>query len=391
MQSDKNTAPMRGRKNASECQPHLSSARTTALAALTLAGLALATHQAAANDLKGPLVLVDSGSFFTGGNLEQTDAISGNPNGPGGFGYSNTDTISVNGMYVQFEVPKGTANNIPIVMIHGCCLTAKSWEDTPDGRMGWYEYFVRKHHAVYLPDQSGRARSGFDATSINNVALGNAPPSTLPDIFTFGRASAWDLFRFGPSYPTAWPDSQFPLEALAEFAKQVIPDENATLPTPNPTYANLAQTAILAGGAVVVGHSESGFFPEQAALTNSAGIHGIISIEGGCPTLNHGQAETLAAIPTMFMFGDHLGGSVISAKLWTTNLANCKKAAAAINAAGGNAQVIELPKVGFKGNSHMLMMDRNNLQIADYILAWIKQNVNQSHGPRLVGKNRAAL
>ncbi len=335
-----------------------------------------------------PLILKDSGSFFVGGQLEDSPAISTNPKGPAGFGYSNNDYITVDQMYVQFEVPRGTAGKIPIVMIHGCCLTAKSWEDTPDGRMGWYEYFVRQHHAVYLPDQSGRARSGFDATSINEVALGNQPPSTLPAIFTFGRNSAWDLFRFGPRYPDVWPDEQFPVEAINEFSKQVIPDLNATLPTPNPSYANLAQIAVLAGGAVVVGHSESGFFPEQAALTNSSAIRGMISIEGGCPKLNQGQVSTLAKIPVLFIFGDHLEGSDISAPLWAANVKDCKIVTKQINAAGGNAQFWHLPELGLHGNSHMLMMDRNNLQIADLILAWIQKNVDQTHGQPLVGKNR---
>jgi hypothetical protein len=353
-----------------------------------LLAVGLGAQGAAAQGATGPLVLKDSGSFFVGGQLELSDAISTNPNGPAGFGYSNSDYITVDQMYVQFEVPKGTAGNIPVVMIHGCCLTAKSWEDTPDGRMGWYEYFVRKNHAVYLPDQSSRARSGFDATSINEVALGLQPPSHLPAIFTFGRNSAWDLFRFGPRYPQVWPDEQFPMQAINEFSKQVIPDENATLPNPNPTYANLAQTAILAGGAVVIGHSESGFFPEQAALSNSSGIRGMISIEGGCPALNAGQIESLSKIPVLFIFGDHLAGSDISAPLWTGNVTACKKVTKQINAAGGNAQFWELPKLGLHGNSHMLMMDRNNLQIADLILQWMKTNVDQQHGQPLVGKNR---
>jgi len=71
----------------------------------------------------------------------------------------------------------------------------------PDG-LG--EYFVRKHHAVYIPDQSSRARSGFDATTINEVRLGTQPPSALPNIFTFGRNGAWQLFRFGPAYPAVF-------------------------------------------------------------------------------------------------------------------------------------------------------------------------------------------
>ena len=75
----------------------------------------------------GPLVLKDSGSFFVGGQLELSPAISTNPNGPAGFGYPNADYITVDQMYVQFQVPRNTAGNIPLVMIHGCCLTAKSW------------------------------------------------------------------------------------------------------------------------------------------------------------------------------------------------------------------------------------------------------------------------
>ena len=228
---------------------------TTAAVGICVGGLAVAGAAMAVN-LTGPLVLKDQGSFFVGGVLEQTNAMTGTPGGV--LGYSNTDGIKVDQMYVQFEVPKGSAHSIPVVMIHGCCLTAKSWEDTPDGRMGWYEYFVRNHHAVYAPDQSSRARSGFDATSINRVVLGLKPASTLPDIITFGRQSAWDLFRFGPTYPTPWPDEQFPVEALSDFGNQVIPNLNSTLPTPNPTYENLAQLAILAGGAVVMGHSEIG-------------------------------------------------------------------------------------------------------------------------------------
>jgi hypothetical protein len=37
--------------------------------------------------------------------------------------------------------------------------------------------------------------------------------------------------------------------------------------------------------------------------------------------------------------------------------------------------MMHLPKLGIKGNSHMLMQDRNNLQIADLILAWIDKHV----------------
>jgi hypothetical protein len=34
-----------------------------------------------------------------------------------------------------------------------------------------------------------------------------------------------------------------------------------------------------------------------------------------------------------------------------------------------------LPEAGHKGNSHMLMMDKNNLAIADLIIGWIGESV----------------
>jgi ABC-type nitrate/sulfonate/bicarbonate transport system substrate-binding protein len=45
--------------------------------------------------------------------------------------------------------------------------------------------------------------------------------------------------------------------------------------------------------------------------------------------------------------------------------------AAAVRAAGGKVDVIDLPDVGIKGNSHMVMMDRNNAAVADVIQRWL--------------------
>ena len=43
----------------------------------------------------------------------------------------------------------------------------------------------------------------------------------------------------------------------------------------------------------------------------------------------------------------------------------------AIKAAGGTAEWINLPDIGIKGNSHMLMQDKNNAEIADVIQKWL--------------------
>ena len=43
----------------------------------------------------------------------------------------------------------------------------------------------------------------------------------------------------------------------------------------------------------------------------------------------------------------------------------------AIKAAGGTVDWINLPDIGIKGNSHMLMQDKNSDQIAEVIQKWL--------------------
>ena len=80
----------------------------------------------------------------------------------------------INQMHVQFMLPQAQngKKHVPIGIVHGCCLSTKSWQTTPDGRMGWDEYFVRQGFDTYMIDQVGRARSGFDATTYNKVRTG---------------------------------------------------------------------------------------------------------------------------------------------------------------------------------------------------------------------------
>ncbi|UQT46294.1 hypothetical protein M5E88_09305 [Akkermansia muciniphila] len=46
----------------------------------------------------------------------------------------------------------------------------------------------------------------------------------------------------------------------------------------------------------------------------------------------------------------------------------------AVNRHGGNAVLVELPKIGIRGNTHFLMSDKNNNIIAGHMAAWLRQN-----------------
>jgi pimeloyl-ACP methyl ester carboxylesterase len=324
------------------------------------------------------LLLKEQGSFFVGGRTVYTNALTGSTTGFLGTGI-NTGNITVDQMYVQYQIPDGAESHVPVVMVHGCCLSSKSYETTPDGRMGWNEYFLRKHRAVYLPDQVSRARSGFDATILNEIKLGKRPASDMPEIRTATHEIAWLLFRFGPSMGKAFSNEQFPVEAFEEFGKQVIPDLNGGLPAVNPTWTNLSGLAIKLKGAILMGHSESGFFPEQAALINPTDIKALITIETACPALSSEQISNLEKIPTLVVFGDHLEDVPSMPTMWKERFETCGKFVQQVNAAGGDATMMHLPKYGQFGNSHMLMQDKNSNQVADLILKWIDEHVENKH------------
>ena len=176
------------------------------LSASTLAGVlgtAIGVDAQALKDLQTPdtpLVLKAQGSFFVGGEkVEQTQGELGDL-GPGGH-------ITVNQMYVRYMVPQGGDGNVPVVMVHGATLTGKSWETTPDGRMGWDEYFVRKGHPVYVPDQVGRGRSGFNQAVFNDVRAGSTPPANQPVWLRFSDEGVWSNFRIGPTPGQPFPDT----------------------------------------------------------------------------------------------------------------------------------------------------------------------------------------
>lgn len=361
--------------------PHYHSWRQALLAGVSVYGLLAATGNCSAQsivDLKmpsSPLVLKAIGSLLIGGDEVAQSAIE--LSSPFNSVLEHGGHVVINQMYVQFLIPMSTTGP-PVVLLHGGSLTGKTYETTPDGRMGWEEYFLRRGHAVYVPDQVSRGRSGMDIATYNEVRSGKRPPGDLANAYRHSSELNWTNFRFGPKVGVPFPDEQFPVAAVGRLAAQAVPDFNAILPRPNPTYRALAELAAQLHGAVIVGHSESGSFPLEAALTDITGIRGLVLIEPGrcgSPNYTDTQIATLAAVPILVVFGDHLDVATGQPFSWTTAYDSCKAFVARLNAAHGQAQLLHLPELGIHGNSHMMMQDKNNLRIADLILDWIRRNV----------------
>jgi len=274
-------------------------------------------------------------------------------------------------------------DKMPVIMLHGATLSGKTYDTTPDGRMGWFEYFVRQGHPVYVPDQVGRARSGFDQQVFNDVRSGRVDKSSQPSILRLGdNYGVWTNFRFGPSPGVPFENNQFPIEAAAEFSKQGIPDLNQLYQGPNPTFKALSDLGIQVKGAVLMGHSQGARFPTETALIDSSGLKGLILIEPGNCTAPWGTAYSeeqiakLAKLPILVVFGDNLSNPTgLAGPNWDVRLEDCQRFVDLINAAEGKAEMLHPPKLGIFGNTHMIMQDRNSLQIADLILNWIDTNV----------------
>ena len=339
-------------------------ARWTAVAGLAWWGSTMAAT------LGGKLELEDEGSFFVNGQSVHSEYLGASlvtgPSPPG--------NIVVNQMYVHFRIP-AAKRGVPIVMVHGSQHTGMTYETTPDGREGWATWFVRQGHPVYVVDHSGRGRSSFNPTPVNAVRDGGADPKGLPTFFLGSIDRSWANFRFGPEYPKPFPNVQFPLEAIDQYLAQLVPNTETTLKGGGAnTVAALVALLDRIGPAVIVVHSQSGVYGLDVVRKRAGLVKGLVSVEGGCETLSVDDASKFfAKVPFVSVWGDNSVGA------WGVNgdkrREGCVQAVNRVKTAGGNGTFLLLPEAGIAGNSHMMMMDRNNLQVAEVIRKWIAENV----------------
>lgn len=321
---------------------------------------------------QSPLVLHAQGSFYVGGKSEQQTREELGGICPDGH-------VTVNQMYVRYMVPQTATNAASFVLIHGMHLTGKCWETTPDGRMGWDEYLVRKGCPVYVVDQVGIGRSGFNQKIHNAAKYGKASATAQSAFSRKTDENSWTNFRFGTKDGKAVDEAKFPVDYLAEFGKQNVPHITSLL-EPKVNYTSLSELAQKVGNVVLVSHSQSGAFPIETALLGNKGskdIKGIVMLEPGGTGNNYTaeQIRQLTNIPILIVFGDNLKNDTgMRGHVWQNCYEGWSRFVNRVNEAGGRATMIHLPDMGIRGNSHMMMEDTNSHQIADIMLDWCKKN-----------------
>jgi pimeloyl-ACP methyl ester carboxylesterase len=286
-------------------------------------------------------------------------------------------TITVGQMYVEYEIPADDRLRIrPIVLLPGGCHTGAAYDETPDGREGWRTYFLRHGFPVYLAEWVGRGRSGFDPSRIHQ-AREEGHPGLLPRFLHLSHEEVWTAFRFGPSPGVPFPGLRFPLEAIDHYYAQLLPNTEGVLAEPElATAEGLIALLERTGPAVVIGHSRAGEAMLPAAIRRPELFAALVALEPTGCRLRHEDADlrALARVPLLSVFGDYLEGT-----MWQPFADQWRELAERLGAAGGAARHIPLGDIGITGNSHMLMMEDNSLEIADLLVRWLDE---QSCCPR---------
>ncbi|RXF67026.1 lysophospholipase [Hansschlegelia zhihuaiae] len=317
------------------------------------------------NNFKTPLTLKDEGTFFLNGErFKAKYPAVVEPIVPG--------RVIRNQMYVHYQVPMN-AKKLPVVMIHGGGLTGSVWEHTPDGREGWSSYFVRKGYTVYNVDIPGRGRSGFNPEILNEAKV-KGDIDLFPGIARGTLNASWVNWRFGPEFGKKFPGIKFPTKNLDDLGEMIVPSAEVTVGGALIEATNgVVKLLDKIGPAILLVHSQSGPTADAIVGERPKLVKAVVNIEGSqnvVPTDD--MIKGYKNVPDLELFGDNVQGNPASTGQprfdARTIVAN------RINAAGGKAQVVELPSVGLRGNTHMVMHDTNSLKVADYILGWLEEN-----------------
>jgi len=324
--------------------------------------LALTAAPALAQARKEPVALRDFGSFHLSGRLIE---ITGQPVKevvftPGGVPakIDPNGKYQVEQMYVQYFLPQNRRGKLPLLLWHGGGLSGVTYETKPDGGDGWMQYFIRRGWDTYVSDAVERGRSGW-----TNTFRGD--PLFLP------WGDPWERFRIGPigswnddaAKRTAYPGTQFPTAAYGQFMKQAVP---RWVTTDEAVVAGYIELVDKICPCVVLVHSQSGSFGFKALEARPDKVRALVAVE---PTLGGDKSKvtTIKSTPVLLLIGDNAKDH----PRWSKIRAGDVEYANALKDAGGSVDFVDLPDTGIKGNSHMMMMDKNSDQIAELINKWL--------------------
>jgi pimeloyl-ACP methyl ester carboxylesterase len=316
-------------------------------------------------------------------------------------------------MYVEKLLPEKVRQPYPLVLVHGAAQTATDWMMTPDGRMGWADYFLSQGYVVYLVDQPARGRSAWHPDVNGKLRMYTAPQ--LETLFTASaQLGKWPQAKLH----TQWPGSGRRGDPVfdAFYATQV---ESLASDVETQELFQKAGGALLdkIGPAVLLTHSQSGLLGWVLAESRPKLVKGIVAVEPSGPPFHNSSATNPKArawgvtdIPVTYEPSvtepDQIrtavqaapdGEGLIACTLQAEparKLVNFQNipvlvtvsessyhapydhcTASYLRQAGVPVEFIRMQERGIHGNGHMSMLEKNNLQVAEFLHDWVRTHV----------------
>src|SRR5260370_19430479 len=94
-------------------------------------------------------------------------------------------------VYEEFLIPAKQTSPYPVVMVHGGGVTGSLYMQTPDGREGWAQYFLRTGFAVHVVDQPARGRSAYVPEIYGPMGGAGNPENLQQHLSRTGRHTRW--------------------------------------------------------------------------------------------------------------------------------------------------------------------------------------------------------
>lgn len=304
-------------------------------------------------------------------------------------GYVGVETITLargdvfTGKYLSVEcwTPRQIRRPFPVIFIHGGTGQGLDWMTTPDGRRGWALQFVEQGYKVYVVDRPGQGRppyipdvhGAYPAQAptfeqgLKNVA-GSAAHTQWPGSIQMGDSS---IGQFMASQGPALADGA-PAEVSWRFCGGKLLDET--------------------GPAIFVTHGDGARFAMVAADERPALVKAIVALEvpapfapaarggpgfpAGGPAGPTGPLR-MTATPLVYDKWKAVAIAVVTPDA-SAAVQRDPQTIAFLQQAGLSVDQVRLTDAGIRGNGPFVMLEKNNREAAQPVLAWLDRRFSAS-------------
>ena len=381
---------------------------------LTIAStlLAVAAGQVRAQEEATELKIARQGYFFVNGTY---------------FTATDGTQFLANQSYVEYQIPEKLEHPFPIVFFPGGGQTGTNFMGTPDDRAGWGQFFVAHGYAVYIVDEAARGKAPW-SVDLDGPIPAAGRYASVEHMFT-----AIQLYKLWPQahLHTQWPGTGLHGDPIFDqFLASQVPSNPSSVQQELLERAAGAEILDKIGPALILTHSLSGPYGWVIADARPALVKGVLAIEPNGPPFHDivdigppdyftdGAASRPWGItrtpityapavtnPSQLSFvQDSTPEGPDLVRCWrqtepARQLPTLKGIPILIvtSEAGYHAPYddctseyltqagvpnthVHLGKVGIHGNGHMMMIEKNNLEIAALINGWIEENVESKRG-----------